>query len=303
METTAGSGTDTPDSQQPVREEVIRMPDGRRLAYAEYGDPVGTPVFFFHGYPGSRLEGALGDGPARTRHVRIIAADRPGFGLSDAQPGRKILDWPRDVVQLADALGIERFAVAGISGGGPYAAACAYAIPERLTAAAIISGVGPFEAPGATEGMSRQNRVLFALSRRAPWLSGIPLFVMAQVIRRWPDRALTQMTKAMPDADRKVLSDPAVAGAFKADAREAFRRGIRGAVQEGTLYARPWGFSLEAIRIPVHLWQGGVDRNVPPVMGRYQAQAIPDCVATFYDDEGHMLGITHLGEILAAITA
>ncbi|MDE3095708.1 MAG: alpha/beta hydrolase [Chloroflexota bacterium] len=288
--------------ERPRREHVIVLADGRRLAYAEYGDPAGTPVFFFHGYPGSRLEASLGDDAARGQHVRVIAPDRPGFGLSDPQRGRRILDWPRDVVQLADGLGVERFAVVGISGGGPYAAACAYAIPERLTGAAIISGVGPFDINGATEGMSRENRVLFWLARRAPQLTYIPLFLMAQVVRRWPQRALRQMMKSMPEPDRRVLSDPATGAAFIADAREAFRQGIGAAVQEGAIYARPWGFRLEDVRMPVHLWQGGADTNVPPVMGRYQAQAIPNCIATFYEDEGHLLGVTHLGEILAAIT-
>ncbi|MHB8375730.1 MAG: alpha/beta fold hydrolase [Dehalococcoidia bacterium] len=288
--------------ERPRREHVIVLRDGRRLAYAEYGDPAGKPVFFFHGYPGSRAEASLGDEAASGQQVRLIAPDRPGFGLSDFERRRTILDWPRDVAELADALGVERFAVAGISGGGPYAAACAYAIPERLTGAAIISGVGPFDVPGATEGMSRENRVVFWLARRAPQLTRVPLFLMAQVVRRWPQRALRQMMKSMPEPDRRVLSDPAIGAAFIADAREAFRFGIGAAVQEGAIYARSWGFRLEDIGVPVHLWQGGVDTNVPPAMGRYQAKAIPHCIATFYEDEGHLLGVTHMGEILAAIT-
>ncbi len=103
----------------------------------------------------------------------MISIDRPGYGLSDFKPGRTFLDWPADVTELAAALGIDRFGVAGISGGGPYAAVCASAIPQRLTGTYIISGVGPFDTPGATDGMSRQNKILFWLGRRAPSLGGV----------------------------------------------------------------------------------------------------------------------------------
>ena len=121
----------------------IRLADGRRLGYAEYGDPEGKPLFYCHGFPASRLEAALLDPSARKAGVRVVAADRPGCGLSDFQPDRRIGDWPGDVVELAGALGIDRFAVVGVSGGGPYALACARKIPQRLTAAAVVCGLGP----------------------------------------------------------------------------------------------------------------------------------------------------------------
>jgi pimeloyl-ACP methyl ester carboxylesterase len=111
----------------------IELRDGRQLGYAEWGDSAGGPLLFFHGWPGSRLEGRLGDEAAKTCRVRLIALDRPGMGLSDFQSRRALVDWPDDVVQLADALGLERFAVLGISGGGPYAAACAWKLSDRLT--------------------------------------------------------------------------------------------------------------------------------------------------------------------------
>ena len=288
---------------EPLREDVILLPDLRRLAYAEYGDPNGRPLFFFHGFPGSRYEAALGAGEAAARNIRIIAPDRPGSGLSDYQPRRRILDWPHDVVRLADTLGIERFGVAGISGGGPYAAACAYAIPERLTGAAIISGVGPFDAPGATDGMSRQNRAIFWLASKASWLTFPPLFILSRAVRGSPDRLAKQMMTSMPESDRELLRDPAIQEMFVRDAREAVRPGLRGAMQEASMYARPWGFRLQDIRMRVHVWQGGKDTNVPPSMGRWQAKAIPDCVFTFYEDEGHLLGLRHLPDIGEAVLA
>ena len=134
----------------------ITLSDGRALGYAEYGDPQGKPVFYFHGFPSSRLDWLLSDSNnvAAELNTRIIAVDRPGMGLSDPKPDREMLDWPDDVAELADAFKIKRFAGLGMSGGGPYAAACAYKIPERLTATGIVSGMGPADAPGAKDGLS-----------------------------------------------------------------------------------------------------------------------------------------------------
>ena len=132
--------TDLVDVEE--RDRIVRLADGRALAYAEWGAPDGFPVFGFHGSPGSRRT-HLGEEAPRSADVRLILPDRPGFGLSDPQPGRALLDWPRDVAALADHLGVDRFAVYGFSGGGPYALACAWAMPERVTAAAVVGGEGP----------------------------------------------------------------------------------------------------------------------------------------------------------------
>ena len=130
----------------PASDSQIRLGDGRRMGFAQYGDPAGRPLFFFQGTPSSRL---LHPDQTITRSlgVRHIQLDRPGFGLSDFQPGRTLLDWPDDVAKVADRLGIERFAVVGVSGGGPYVAACAYRIPQRLTAAAMVGSVAPLDGP------------------------------------------------------------------------------------------------------------------------------------------------------------
>jgi pimeloyl-ACP methyl ester carboxylesterase len=283
----------------PKTDNQLRLSDGRILGYAEYGDPEGAPVFFFHGMPGSRLEGALGHDAAVRHHVRVISTDRPGYGLSTFQPKRTFLDWPGDVTQLAGSLGIDRFAIAGISGGGPYVAVCALQIPQRLTHAVMISGVGPFDVPGATQGMSRQNRMLFAASRRAPILVRVVMAFMARSMKRSPDRFMDQMLKSLPEPDRKVLADPALRELFKQDALESMRPGARGAAYESVMYARPWGFRLEDITMPVTLWQGDADVNVPVVMGRYQATAIPNCDARFFPGEGHMLIFSHMDELFA----
>jgi pimeloyl-ACP methyl ester carboxylesterase len=284
-------------------DNVLRLKDGRLLGYAEFGDPQGRPLLFFHGMPGSRLSARLGNEAAKKLGVRIVAPDRPGYGLSDFKPGRTLLDWPDDVVELADSLGIERFAVGGVSGGGPYAAVCALELSERLTAAGIISGVGPFNVPDATQGMSRQNRLLFAASRRVPWLTNVPMTLMALGARRFADRLLPIMMRALPEPDQAILFRPETRAVFVEDVVEAFRSGGRGAAWEAVMYARPWGFRLEEITMEVHLWQGELDVNVPPSMGRYQAGAIPNCKATFSPDEGHLLLIDHMEKILGTLVS
>src|SRR5512136_816792 len=135
-------------SQSTRSGKTIRLRDGRRLGYVEFGDPAGKPIFHFHGYPGSRLEGRIIHAAAVKCGARFIAVDRPGMGLSDFKPKRTILDWPDDVVELADFLQIDQFAVEGASGGGPYSLACARKIPDRLTHVGVLSGVDPQWDPG-----------------------------------------------------------------------------------------------------------------------------------------------------------
>ena len=136
--------------------QQVKLRDGRMLGYAEYGSPDGKPVFYFHGFPGSRLDWLLTDpdNTAAEQNARIIAVDRPGMGLSDYQRGRKIADWPDDVIELANALQVDSFSVLGISGGGPYAVSCAFGIGDRLARCGIVCGMGPADAPGMKDGVS-----------------------------------------------------------------------------------------------------------------------------------------------------
>jgi pimeloyl-ACP methyl ester carboxylesterase len=282
--------------------ETLRLEDGRLLGYAVYGDPEGWPIFYFHGFPGSRLEAQLADRVAARMRIRLIALDRPGFGLSDFKPRRTIFEWPDDVVKIADALGINRFATIGVSGGGPYAAACALRIPQRLTAVAIVCGLGPLDTPNGTDRMIRTNHLIFFLGRRLPWLAKISLWRIAYQVRRNPEGTLRRMIVALPDPDKAVLARPEVKTAMKDNVVEAFRGGSRGAACELLLYTRPWGFLLEDIATRVNLWHGEQDVSVPPTMGQYQARTIPNCRAIFYPGEGHFsLVINHMEEVLSGL--
>jgi pimeloyl-ACP methyl ester carboxylesterase len=221
------------------------------------------------------------------------------MGLSDFLPRRKLVDWPDDVIQMASALGLERFAVLGISGGGPYAAVCAWKLSERLAAAGIVSGLAPFDVPGVIAGMGRRNRLSFQLVGRVAVLRRAFFAAMAVSVRRRPDRILERGVGAA--VDKEYLGRPNVRTVLVESLTEAFRSGSRGPAWEMGLYARPWGFRLEDIRTPVHVSHGEQDANAPVSMGRHLATVIPESQATFYPGEGHLHFVDRLPEILAEL--
>jgi pimeloyl-ACP methyl ester carboxylesterase len=280
---------------------TLLLGDGRRLGYAQYGRPDGEPLFYFHGHPGSRLEARFAHAAAAEVGLRVIALDRPGYGLSAFQPGRAITDWPADVAEAADLLRIGRFAVAGASGGGPYALACAWRLPERVIRAAVISGVGPYRVPGITRGMRWQNRVGFGWGSRWPPLARALMRSMHRGITSRPGQTIEAIARAMSPADAAVVRRPQVRDLLIADIAEAFRQGIDGAAWDVVLLGRPWGFPLREIQPEVYLWQGEADTLVPPAMGRYQATQIPCCHATLLPGEGHLLIIDRMPDLTAAL--
>lgn len=221
------------------------------------------------------------------------------MGLSDYQPGRTLVDWPDDVLQLAAALGLQRLAVLGISGGGPYAAVCAWKLSRHLTCAGIVSGLAPLDVPGVIAGMGRRNRLSFQVVGRQAVLRRTLFAVMSVSVRRRPDRVLERGVGAA--VDKRYLDRPEVREILVESLSEAFRCGGRGSAWEMGLYARLWGFRLEDIRTPVHLWHGEQDANAPVAMGRYLASVIPECQATFYPGEGHLHFLDRLPEIFAAV--
>ena len=281
--------------------EVLRLSDGRRLGYADYGDRQGTPLLFFHGTPGSRRVARWADLVARRRGIRLIAPDRPGFGLSDFQPGRTLGAWPRDVVELADALFLERFAVAGVSGGGPYVAACAWRLADRLSHAGIISGMGPIDDPALAAALPRHYRTGFALVRRVPGAARAAFGLGMLGLRRAPGCVLASIAASLPDVDRAILARPRVQALLLDDAREALRQGPRGAALELSLLSQPWDVRLDQIRMPVRLWHGEADAQVPVAIGRRLAAALPECRARFLPDAGHLCVLDHLDEVLATL--
>jgi pimeloyl-ACP methyl ester carboxylesterase len=267
---------------------TIQLHDGRTLGYAEYGQSRGKALFYFGA---SRLEARFLAEQAKHLGIRLIGLDRPGMGLSRFQAGRRLLDWLDDVVEVADRLQIDRFAVVGVSGGGPYALACAYQIPERLTACGTVSGVGPV-------------RVRFY--QRFPWLLIPLMWVMGRFFRdeARARKSLRRFTGSWPEPDRQSLLLPEISDLWAASMAEAFRQGARGLTYDTLLgEGRPWGFKLEDIAFPsVYLWHGEFDQDVPIAMGRAVARQLPHCQATFYPGEGHLsVLVNHREEIVTAL--
>lgn len=271
---------------------TYQLRDGRMLAYTEYGEPAGKTLFYFHGGADSRLEARFLAEPAQHAGIRLIGIDRPGMGRSHFQPGRRLLDWPDDVAELADHLQIGRFAVVGISGGGPYALACAYKIPDRLTACGVVGG-------------EWHNRHLFSfLTQWLPWLF-IPILGYFLRDEEHARKSLLRLTPNWPEADRKCLASPEISDLLVASFVEAFRQGVRGPAYDGMVVRRRWGFELEEISFPgMCLWHGELDKDVPVAMGRTVAGKLARCQATYYPSEGHISSIVnHREEIVAALIA
>ena len=279
----------------------ITLRDGRQLAYAEYGDPQAKPIFFFHGTPGSRLFHHPDASIATSAGARIIAVDRPGFGRSDFKPGRRLLDWPNDVVQLADALDIDRFAVVGYSGGGPYAAVCASSIPKRLTAAGLVSSMAPLDNPAITRGMHGMGHTYFSLERHAPPLAKLGCWLMCTTWRHNPDLYFRAQLNGLRNSKEAQTLLSAMKPMLTTDFQEAVRAGTDGITWDLEILTRPWGFQLNVITADVFLWHGENDTQAPLAMGKRLASAIPHCRATFFPGEGHWAIYNHWQEILTAL--
>jgi pimeloyl-ACP methyl ester carboxylesterase len=272
---------------------TLPLADGRTLGYAEFGDPNGKPLVFFHGGGGSRLLGELCNKAALRQGVRVIAPDRPGMGLSDPQPRRRLLDWPQDVVQLADSLGLVRFAAMGFSAGASHALACARAIPDRLTAVIVVG----CPVPGApSSGVPLMNRVMLLA---AGWSGRFFARAMSELVRD-PVESARKSARWLAAADRQAYADPDVSRIVYDATREGIRAGTGGVASDVTVSFRRWGFDLKDLPDRIYLWHGEDDRMAPVAFGRYAAARLPDCLATFCPGEGHMsVLVNRMEEILA----
>ena len=286
------------------RNHQFHLPDGRRLGYDEHGSPDGKPIFYFHGSPSSRVEFSLfgDDALLRSLNVRLIAVDRPGMGLSDFQPDRRLLDFPNDLLALADHLNIERFAVLAYSLGGIHGLACARAIPERLTKVGIVSGAALFTEAELMQNVNEGTRKYLTLPRENPFAARLFLGMMTMMIRFAPKLMTASAASNLPAPDRPIVADSNFQAGFVHMLREALRNGTRGAFHESLLAVTDFGFRLQDIQTPIQLWHGEADQNVPVAMARYVESAVPKCEAGFYPNEGHLsLFKKHFAEIIGAL--
>lgn len=280
---------------------TVVLPDGRQLAFAEHGNPAGPAWVFMHGWPGSRLCGRWLAGHAADLGIRLLVPDRPGMGQSDPLPGRTLLDGARDTALLADRLGLDRFAVAGYSGGGPYALACAFLFPERLTHAVVMSGLAPLDTRRALSLLPPHLRAAFSLARVAPGFARVPAGIIALGVRRLPELVVLQACLSASVEDRRVLARRPVFEAFRAEYREAFRQGAGGVADEVRLFARPWGFPPGEITAAVGLVHGEQDRFVPSGMGRLLAEALPGARLRLLPEAGHFWIVDRFARVLREV--
>ncbi len=281
---------------------LLKLPDGRHLAYSEFGPAAGRPMFYFHGNPGSQLEWLIfGDEEMLRRlNLRVIATDRPGIGQSDFQPGRRLRDWPADVAALADHLGIQQFSVLGYSAGAAFALACAHAMPGRVRAAAVVSGECSLSFPGIAEHMAASAKMYMKLAINLPWFSRLFINFMMFGARKDPGQLKAQLEKIAPPSDKQCLDQ--VVPPLVASILEGARSGPRGLQVDAALGAGAWDFRPEEIKVPVHFWHGEADVNAPVAMGRYVSKLVPGCTARFEPEEGHVsLFLKYREEILAAL--
>jgi pimeloyl-ACP methyl ester carboxylesterase len=285
------------------RQNLVRLQGDAVVAFQEYGDANGVPVIFCHGWPSSCTMAQLTDLPARELGIRIISPDRPGISGSSLQPNRKLADWPHLIEQLLDHLGIGEFRALGISGGAPYAYRTAAAIPNRVRAIAIVCGAIPMAELEDFRGLLPLYRWMLTLHRSRPQLLR-RLFCMARPILslRPPFRLRPLFLKMLMlrPCDAESLRDEAAFEAVFESQRRAWCGTAEGVMADAQIYAQPWGFSLEDVRVPVRLWHGTQDRAFSVQLAEEVAKQLPNCKARFVENAGHYsLPIRHMREILA----
>jgi len=286
--------------------KFLSLKDGGQLAFAEYGSPSGTPVFFFHGWPSSRTMGELADAAARELNVRIISPDRPGICDSSFQINRELVHWPDLLQQFVDHLCIDRFHVLAISGGAPYAYVTALKMSDRARGIAVVSGAVPFADLSDHSGLLPLYRWMMWFYRNQPRLLHAFFYLVRPIISwRTSLRMARGFLRILPPADSEALQDNAAFNICFESQRRAWRgSGVEGVMADAEIYGRPWGFRLEDVDVPVRLWHGKQDRAFSFHLAEETAKRLPNCVARYIDSEGHFsLPIRHMREILEDLIA
>jgi pimeloyl-ACP methyl ester carboxylesterase len=270
-----------------VADQVLRLGDGRALGFKVYGDPAGAPLLFLHGTPGSRLKFAIGHEAGNELGLAIVAPDRWGYGLSDPPKVPALEAFAADMAALMDHLGHAQFAVGGISGGGPYAAAVAAGLASRVTALALVSPMGPIDDPECRRSLVCFHRFAFTVLPRSPRAIAA-VFALFRVSLARSSRLAAELATLRAGArDKALLRRPDVARWLLGSFREGLRSGVAEPVCDMQLFSRSWGVDLGAIRAPARAWIGAADTAVPISAARLLARSIPGCALKELPAEGH----------------
>jgi pimeloyl-ACP methyl ester carboxylesterase len=280
-----------------VDPRTVRVGPNRVVGYYEFGDRAGRPVLALHGMPACGVGFVFADEEARRRGLRVLAPDRPGIGLTTFASW-SVASYPALVAEFADALGVDRFAVWGYSGGGPYAVACAAVLPSRVTGAAVAAGSGQIGVWATAAESESTDRLLLAVAPRSPALARAYLSGANLVARVRPRTAVRSLAKELSETDRVVLDASTSPAEAMAPFTQAFLRGARGVVEDYRVAAGAWHVDLDAITAPVRIWHGDADTEVPLRHGLELARRIEGAEFVRWPGEGHLATVTHVAEIL-----
>jgi pimeloyl-ACP methyl ester carboxylesterase len=289
---------------RPKLEGNIAVGDGRQLGFAEFGDPQGRAIFWLHGTPGARRQiPTEARVYAAENNVRLIGVDRPGIGSSTPHQYDCVVEFADDLRTMADILGIEKMAVIGLSGGGPYTLGCAAAMPDRVVAVGVLGGVAPTSGPDAIGGGA------MALgSRAAPVLAvaGFPIRWAAvgfiRLVRPVASPALEAFARISPEGDRRLLVRPEFKAMFLDDLLNGSRKQLAAPFADVVVFAHDWGFRLEQVKIPVRWWHGDRDHIIPFSHGQHVVGRLPDAELYRLPGESHLAGLGRVEEILHTMT-
>jgi pimeloyl-ACP methyl ester carboxylesterase len=277
----------------------LRQKDGRVIAFEVVGDRDATPVLVCHGLADSRLATLWLRPTAEQLRLCLITPDRPGIGGSDRRQLDQLGDWADEATLILDALRLDSAALLGISGGGPFAAACAARIPGRVRSLMLVSALGAPDWP--TRGMAPGERVSLLLATHAPAFGGWSMDRLAALARVRPELFLRLAATAQPEVDIRALQQPDVRESFLTSYSKAFRRGSRGVAQDLRLLTQPWDFDLGSITVPTWVRHGDADTTVPVEHARRYAAAIPGAQLRIYPGHGHFSIFSDPHDLLAVL--
>ncbi|WNG79590.1 alpha/beta hydrolase [Mycobacterium sp. ITM-2016-00316] len=289
-----------PPIARPKLEGNVAVSADRQLGFAEFGDPRGRAVFWLHGTPGARRQiPAEARAYAGLEKVRLIGVDRPGIGSSTAHQYPNVLAFAEDLRVIADTLGIDNFAVIGLSGGGPYTLAAAAAMPDRVVAAGVLGGVAPYVGPdGIASGLMNLGSTVAPVLE----LAGAPIRLAAATLIKFiapvGSPALEMYARISPEGDRRLLARPEFKAMFLDDLLNGGRKQLAAPFYDIVDFVRDWGFRLDEVKVPVHWWHGDKDHIVPFAHGAHVVSRLPDAEMTVLPGESHLGGLGCAEEIL-----
>lgn len=273
---------------------LIEVPGARKVAVESYGDPNGAPIFFFHGWPSSRFQGSFADETARELGIHFLAVDRPGVGASELHVGRALSEWPGVLAALGDYFEAKTFRVFGVSGGGPYALVSAWGLPERVAAAAVVSGAPPLAGRRDVSNLMPVYQALLGVYRHQPEVIRLLFRLGRPVVSIKPPRWMQKLIlQAVPTCDRSVFNEPGVFERGWLGYHGAWIGHPDGVFHDARIYAEPWGFELKDIHVRTSFWHGREDRNFDWHLAEEMAAAVPGARFKVFEGEGHYSLIAH----------